>query len=146
MFADDMVLYRPIHSWPMKITADWLPRLHLQFNRNKCKYMILSRKQTCSTPQHAILLNGLPLERVSEYKYLGVYTSPQTCLGHCILTPQCYKAGWNVLQKGFFSIMDANTNKQIYVAYIRPHLEYACQVWDPHLIKDIHALESVNLL
>jgi len=24
--------------------------------------------------------------------------------------------------------MDANTNKQVYVAYIKPHLEYACQV------------------
>jgi len=36
-----------------------------------------------------------------------------------------------------FSIMDANTNKQLYVA----HLEYVCQVWDLQLIKDIHALE-----
>ena len=41
--------------------------------------------------------------------------------------------------------MDANINKHsIYIAYIRPHFEYECQVWDPHLIKEIHALESVK--
>jgi len=40
-----------------------------------------------------------------------------------------------------FSIMDANTNKQLYVV---AHLEYVCQVWDPQLIKDIHALQSVQ--
>ena len=40
--------------------------------------------------------------------------------------------------------MDANIHKHLYIAYIRPHLEHACQVWDPHLIKDIHALESVQ--
>ena len=40
--------------------------------------------------------------------------------------------------------MDANIHKHLYIAYIRPHLEHACQVWDPHLIKDIHALQSVQ--
>ena len=32
----------------------------------------------------------------------------------------------------------------LYKAFIRPNLEYACQVWDPHLKKDIAALESVQ--
>jgi hypothetical protein len=26
--------------------------------------------------------------------------------------------------------------KQLYVSLVRPHLKYACQVWDPHLVKD----------
>ena len=33
---------------------------------------------------------------------------------------------------------------QLYVAFIRPHLEYATAVWDPHLSKDILELESVQ--
>ena len=49
-----------------------------------------------------------------------------------------------MFHRRFLSIMDANINKHLYIAYIRPHLEYACHVWDPHLIKDIHALESLQ--
>ena len=37
-----------------------------------------------------------------------------------------------------------DTLKQLYVAFIRPHLEYATAVWDPHLSKDILELESVQ--
>ena len=33
---------------------------------------------------------------------------------------------------------------KLYKALIRPHLKYACPVWDPHLTKDIHAIESVQ--
>ncbi len=33
---------------------------------------------------------------------------------------------------------------EIYQTQVRPHLEYAAQVWDPHLLKDINHLESVQ--
>ena len=37
---------------------------------------------------------------------------------------------------------DISTLKQLYVSNIRPHLEYACQVWDPYRQKDIDMLEE----
>ena len=36
------------------------------------------------------------------------------------------------------------TLRSLYVTLIRPHLEYAVHVWDPHLRKDIDNLESVQ--
>ena len=33
---------------------------------------------------------------------------------------------------------------RIYVTCIRPHLEYACQLWDPYTTKGIQSLESVQ--
>ena len=39
---------------------------------------------------------------------------------------------------------DTSTLKQLYVSNIRPHLEYACQVWDPYQQKGIDLLESVQ--
>ena len=32
----------------------------------------------------------------------------------------------------------------LYKAFVRPHLEYAPQVWDPHLIKDVELLERTQ--
>ena len=40
----------------------------------------------------------------------------------------------------FYQDADTSTLLQLYVSNIRPHLEYACQVWDPYL-KDIEMLE-----
>ena len=39
---------------------------------------------------------------------------------------------------------DMYTCRVLYTTFLRPHLEYACQVWDPHLLKDIEALEGVQ--
>ena len=34
--------------------------------------------------------------------------------------------------------------KPLYLAYIRPHLDFAVQVWSPHLKKDILMMEKVQ--
>ena len=34
--------------------------------------------------------------------------------------------------------------KQLYLSLIRPHLEYACQLWDPYTQNDVNKLESVQ--
>ena len=38
----------------------------------------------------------------------------------------------------------ADTLKQLYLSLVRPHLEYAAQLWDPYAQKDIYKLESVQ--
>jgi len=44
-------------------------------NISKCKYMVISRKRTPTTPASPILLNGIPLGRVGVFKHLGVVVS-----------------------------------------------------------------------
>ena len=34
--------------------------------------------------------------------------------------------------------------RKLYIAIIRPHLEYASQVWDPHLLKGQQTLENIQ--
>ena len=39
---------------------------------------------------------------------------------------------------------DTSTIRTLYLTFIRPHLEYANQVWDPYLVKDCKLLEDVQ--
>jgi ribonuclease P/MRP protein subunit RPP40 len=34
--------------------------------------------------------------------------------------------------------------KNVYISLVRPHLEYAVQVWNPYLAKDIELIEKVQ--
>ena len=43
-----------------------------------------------------------------------------------------------------FSYFDAELVRLLYVSLIRPHLEYAVPVWNPHLKKDIDELENIQ--
>ncbi len=52
--------------------------------------------------------------------------------------------GCKELKRRFYANTNVQARKQLYVSYVRPHLEYECQVWDPHLKKDIEALESIQ--
>lgn len=43
-----------------------------------------------------------------------------------------------------FVHLDPAEFKPLFMALMRPHHEYANQVWCPHLVKDIEALENVQ--
>ncbi len=49
-----------------------------------------------------------------------------------------------LLYRQFYQYADTNTLRKLYVSLIRPHLEYACSVWDPFSAKDCDILESVQ--
>ena len=46
--------------------------------------------------------------------------------------------------KRTFVCKEANLWRQLYTSLVRPHLEYAVQVWSPSLEKDINAIERVQ--
>lgn len=43
-----------------------------------------------------------------------------------------------------FKFKEITTMKTIYKYIIRPHLDYASPIWNPHLLKDINLLEGVQ--
>ena len=97
LYADEMVLYKTIQShedysliqMDINAVATWVENLSLKFNQEKCKMMLFSRKGTAQQP--TIKLNGCSLERVSEFKYLGVHlTSDLSWSTH--FTKVCSKA------------------------------------------------------
>ena len=44
----------------------------------------------------------------------------------------------------FFVSRDIELWKKLYIALVRPHLEFSAQVWSPYLAKDIVEVEKVQ--
>ena len=80
MYADDLLLHREINcpedhlklQQDVNKIANWINENKLTLNSKKCKYMIVSRCCGRSAPSCTPTLNGQPLDRVHQYKYLGV--------------------------------------------------------------------------
>ena len=76
LYADDVILYRSISILPdfVNIQYDiyaiehWSDCNFLSLNPAKCKYMVISRKQTPPMPDHPIVLYGQALTQVSVFK------------------------------------------------------------------------------
>ena len=115
----------------------------MTFNEAKCKCMLLTNKKHTVFP--TITLNDHPVEVVHQIKYLGVTFSQHLCWSPHIQTI-CKKAQRiiGILYRQFCSTgTHSSSVLKLYIALVRPHLEYAAQVWNPHLAKDILSLERV---
>ena len=96
-----------------------------------CKVMLISRKNF-----QLYHVNGSVLESVSSYRYLGVLISSDLSLSNHIRDIARKQVG--LLYRRFYT---PATLRTLYVALIRPHLEYTVPVWDS---QDIDVLESVQ--
>ena len=106
--------------------------------------MLLSRKRNLSHPPQ-LLLNKAPLEQVEAFKYLGVLISSDLSWSRHI-DSICAKGKRliGLLYRRFSTNVSSERLIEMYKYLVRPHLEYAAPVWDPHLLKDIKSVENVQ--
>ena len=95
-----------------------------------------------------LTLNNEVLEKVSSFKYLGVnITDDLSWANHTSVIASKARKILGLLYRHFSSWSPPEALLQLYKSLVRPHLEYASQVWNPHLVKDIDQLENtVKLL
>ena len=152
LYADDILIYRRIqtqmdyHLLQQDVGAleTWLLQNHLQMNASKCKYMTISRKR--SPPSHyQLCIENQPIEKVSTFKYLGVWLSDNLSW-----STHVEKSSKNALKKSgliyrrFSRYSSKDCLQQLYLSFVRPHLEYAVPVWDPHCLSHVNTLERVQ--
>ena len=91
-------------------------------------------------------LYGQPLERVFEYKYLGVVLSANLSWTPHIdkIVAKTRKIIGMLYYRQFYQWSDPEVLTKLYTTIVRPHLEYAVPVWSPELVKDIYKLENVQ--
>lgn len=153
LYADDIVLYRTIYSIDdyqnlqsdVDALADSVSSLLLNLNPTKCKYIVLSRRRQTILPAAPLTVMGSLLEEVPSFKYLGVWITKDLSWSKHI-SEICIKAKRviGLIYRQYYQHSNYETLKQLYISSVRPHLEYAAVVWDPHLQKDINSLEKVQ--
>ena len=153
LYADDILLYRSISSSndfallqrDINAISTWASSNFMKFNESKCKFMLVSRKRNPTISTFPLMLNGLKLETVSTFKYLGVMLSSDMSWLHHI-EGVCSKARkiLGLIYRRFYQHADSRTLIHLYTTLIRPHLEYAAPVWNPYHLNEITLLEGVQ--
>ena len=105
--------------------------------------MIVSRLTSRGIPAPALELNGHQLEKVLEYKYLGVTLTSNLSWSEHVDTKTQKLVG--MLYRQFYQWSSTEALYQLYIALVRPHLEYAAPVWSPYTSKNISKLEACLL-
>ena len=152
MYADDIALYKLIRNprdytvFQNNITSlcNWVSDNDLVLNLGKCSYIIFSRKHTPTVPSSELCIgDSHPLTRCYRYKYLGVtFSSDLSWSLHISNVCKRTRKHIGMLYRNFYRFADSPTLLKLYILLVRPHTEYACILWDPHLAKDILAVEK----
>ena len=122
--------------------AEWSKKWMMVLNTDKCKVISISRKR--NKIRHQYTLGNTPLELVSSAKYLGVTITSDLKWNQHVS---------NVVNKANSTLGFLRRNLQInnpalkaiaYKALVRPLVEYASTVWDPHSQNLVHQIEMVQ--
>ena len=152
IYADDIQLSKPVVcdddflglQTDLNSLFQWSVSRRLTFNPEKCKFMVVSRRRNPVDPP-VLTLGGHAITRVSQFTYLGVIvTSDLSWSEHIHVLCTRVKKMLGLLYRTFYLNASTTSLLQLYISLIRPFLEYACQVWNPHLAKDVEKLEKVQ--
>ena len=152
MFADDTKIYRQITSRDDALQLqndinkleEWSKLWQIYFNHEKCHVLTLGKfENTLHTQRYTVY--GNEMEHVFDEKDLGITIDSELKFeDHISRKVKIANAIVGQMRRSF-SYLDCDTFKRIFVAFVRPHLEYGEAVWSPHLIRNITALENVQI-
>ena len=150
LFADGTLIYSTIESYndAAKLQSDltalqeWAQKWQMKFNPSKCHVLRISRKQNPVESNYVLM--GKVLDSVTHHPYLGVELSRNLDWGQHV-NNKVMKAN---LSLGFLrrnlSSCPEGVKEAAHKAIVRPYLEYASSVWDPHLKKHVKQIEGVQ--
>ena len=153
MYADDAKLSREIKAIEDKEIeqedinklTDWAAINGMAHHPGKCHVLkVGERELTLHDLFEPYRLNGAILDTVHEEKDLGVIVD-QDLNFESHLAAKVKKANQviGIIRRSFLHL-DADMFLQLYKSLVRPHLEYANQVWAPRHAKHIITLENVQ--
>ena len=150
LFADDTVVYRQIIS-----TADhailqqdfhklarWEAEYSMEFHPHKCNVLRVTRSRSPIIFNYT--LHGTTLKSTESTKYLGVTLTKDLTWGKYVDNIRAKANQQLAFVRRNIRTRLSSTKEKLYNTLVRPHIEYAATVWDPHISKQKHSLEMVQ--
>ena len=152
LYADDTKIFRQISSRDDAVALqsdilkleEWAEKWLLKFHPDKCHVLSLGKIENTKYT-HRYRICEQEMEHVFEEKDLGVtFDSDMSFREH--ISKQINKANSITgLIRRSFTFLDCESFTKLYCALVRPHLEYGQAIWSPHLMKDLDAIENVQM-
>ena len=149
LYADDILLYKPINSADDLIllqqdvdsVLNWIKSNGLSPNTAKTQLINISRSPK-ATPLH-ITVNGHTVHQSDSAVYLGVtLNSSLSWSPHIKNTCRSTIRQLGLIHRKLHSAPQ-NVRLKLCSSVVLPKLDYCCAVWDPHLVKDKAELDRV---
>eukprot|EP00794_Sanderia_malayensis_P014125 gene14125-15603_t len=118
----------------------WSDRWLLKFHPDKCKVLTVGN----NGGGNKYYIQDHELAPTDKEKDLGVVIDKELKFEHHIQDKVNKANSIMALVRRSFTYLDEEMFKLIFKGIVRPHLEYATQIWRPHKVKDITSIENVQ--
>lgn len=151
LYADDLKIFCDINNADdcvklqhnINAVSDWCLLNRLPLNFQKCNIMTYTKK--INIIKYEYLLNNVPLERVSEFKDLGVIFDPKLTFNNHIQKTvlSAYKSLGFVIRNSY-GFSDESLLLLLFNTFVKSKLEYASIIWNPGYQIYCHSVESIQ--
>ena len=105
--------------------------------------MLITKKKDLTTGHFTLFLDGNEQEEVYIFKYLDVLIKNN--LSWADHTPDICSKARKILGRHFYNHSSLKTLQQLYLGLVRPHLEYAAQLWDLYILSNIGIYSKIYI-
>jgi len=150
LFADDTIAYLAIAKEAdcqslqkdLDRLAQWEEKWKMEFHPDKCTVLSISKKKSIINFNYT--LHNNILKHVTSAKYLGCTLNKDLDWGeHINNISNKANRNLNFIRRNL-NIASTHIKETAYTSLVRPTVEYACTVWDPHEKGDINRLEMIQ--
>ena len=150
LFADDTVVYRHITSAAdhailqqyLHQSGRWEAEYSMEFHPHKCNVLRVTRSRSPSIFNYT--LHGTTIKSTESTKYFGVTITKDLTWGKHVDNIRAKANQQLAFIRRNIRTRSSSTKETLYNTLVRPRIEYAATVWDPHISKQKHSLEMVQ--
>jgi hypothetical protein len=150
LFADDTITYMAITSpdSPSQLQDDlrkleeWEDKWKMEFHPDKCQVISFTRNHNPTL--HKYTLHNCEISHTDTARYLGITISKDLRWNRHINQITAKASSTLSFLRRNLQVNNQHLKESAYFALVRPHLEYAASVWDPHTTRNIKQLEMIQ--